>query len=104
MSFRAAFAILFLSFALTVGCKKPDAPVQVGEQKQDKKPEDKKPDPPAKNVEVADIKDKDVLELPYILWGGDVATFLANGGLETKPGTIFDKSGLHFKMYRERRL
>jgi ABC-type nitrate/sulfonate/bicarbonate transport system substrate-binding protein len=35
-----------------------------------------------------------VLEVPYILWGGDVATFYANGGLDTKPGSLFDKQGL----------
>ena len=29
------------------------------------------------------------LQVPFILWGGDVATFLANGGSETQPGSIF---------------
>jgi outer membrane protein OmpA-like peptidoglycan-associated protein len=36
--------------------------------------------------------------LPYITWGGDVATFHANGGLKTKPGSIFDRQGLDFSM------
>jgi ABC-type nitrate/sulfonate/bicarbonate transport system substrate-binding protein len=40
------------------------------------------------------------LEMPFILWGGDVATFHANGGLETKPGTLFDKLGLKLKLTR----
>ncbi len=34
-------------------------------------------------------------ELPYITWGGEGATFYANGGLKTKPGTIFAKQGLN---------
>ena len=29
------------------------------------------------------------VEVPFITWGGDVATFLANGGLTTQPGTIY---------------
>ena len=33
--------------------------------------------------------------LPFIFWGGDVATFLANGGLDTKPDTTFGKLGLY---------
>src|SRR5689334_1302527 len=46
------------------------------------------------------ISAKDGLPVPFILWGGDVATFLANGGLETKPGTTFDKQGLKLKLVR----
>ncbi len=38
------------------------------------------------------------IEVPYILWGGDFATFHANGGLSTKAGSIFDKQGLKVKM------
>ena len=34
------------------------------------------------------------VQVPFIVWGGDVATFHANGGLATKPGTIFQKQGL----------
>ena len=51
-------------------------------------------------VEVGDVKKTDVLEVPFILWGGDVATFLANGGLTTKDGTIFKKLGLNLKLTR----
>ncbi|HJT77293.1 MAG TPA: ABC transporter substrate-binding protein, partial [Gemmataceae bacterium] len=40
----------------------------------------------------------DALEVPYILWGGDVATFLANGGLKTQPDTIFARQGLHLTL------
>ncbi|HLN26504.1 MAG TPA: ABC transporter substrate-binding protein [Gemmataceae bacterium] len=40
------------------------------------------------------------LEVPFILWGGDVATFLANEGLTTKPDSIFEKQGLTLKLTR----
>jgi len=36
--------------------------------------------------------------VPFITWGGDVATFLANGGLETKPNTVAAKLGLNLKL------
>jgi ABC-type nitrate/sulfonate/bicarbonate transport system substrate-binding protein/outer membrane protein OmpA-like peptidoglycan-associated protein len=42
----------------------------------------------------------DEIEVPFILWGGDVATFHANGGLDTKEGTIFAKQGLKVKLVR----
>ena len=38
------------------------------------------------------------IEVPYILWGGDVATFLANGDLKTQPTSIFKESGLDVQM------
>jgi ABC-type nitrate/sulfonate/bicarbonate transport system substrate-binding protein/outer membrane protein OmpA-like peptidoglycan-associated protein len=38
------------------------------------------------------------LQVPYITWGGDMATFYGNGGLETKPGTLFQKQGLNLKL------
>lgn len=38
------------------------------------------------------------LQLPYITWGGDTATFWANGGLQTKGGSIFANQGLSFSM------
>jgi outer membrane protein OmpA-like peptidoglycan-associated protein len=39
------------------------------------------------------LPDKPVL-VPFIFWGGDVATFHANGNLETQPNSIFEKLGL----------
>lgn len=39
-----------------------------------------------------------VIQVPYILWGGDVATFHANGGLATAKGSLFDKRGLKLKL------
>src|SRR5262245_160126 len=47
---------------------------------------------------MGEVKKADVYELPYIFWGGDVATFHANGGLETKPESLFGKLGLKFKL------
>ena len=50
------------------------------------------------NVQVGEVSQTKPLVLPYITWGGDVATFHANGGLETKKGSIFDKQGLDLKL------
>src|SRR5262249_34361119 len=44
------------------------------------------------------IKPDQVLEVPFIFWGGDVATFHANGGLETTPDSLFGKQGLKLKL------
>src|SRR6185436_17501869 len=38
------------------------------------------------------------LQTPYITWGGDMATFYANGGLTTKAGSLFQKQGLNLKL------
>ena len=38
------------------------------------------------------------LKIPFITWGGDVATFLANGDVKTLPDTIFDKHGLTIEL------
>jgi hypothetical protein len=48
------------------------------------------------DVEVGDFQDTG--ELPIITWGGEAATFLANGGVETKPDSIFGQAGLKFKL------
>lgn len=44
------------------------------------------------------VGDQQPLKVPFITWGGDVATFLANGGLETQEGTIFQQGGLQLKL------
>ena len=51
-------------------------------------------------VKVTDFKRGKVLEVPFILWGGDVATFHANGGLETKKDSLFAKHDLELKLVR----
>lgn len=38
------------------------------------------------------------VRVPYILWGGDVASFTANGGLTTKAGSPFHKLGLNITL------
>ncbi len=38
------------------------------------------------------------ITVPYITWGGDVATFLANGGLTTETGSIFQAAGLQVRL------
>ncbi len=50
---------------------------------------------PVKSGPVAKVG---TVEIPYILWGGDVATFLANGDLKTKPSSIFQQSGLDIQL------
>jgi ABC-type nitrate/sulfonate/bicarbonate transport system substrate-binding protein len=50
------------------------------------------------DVKVGDVQKADVLQVPFILWGGDVATFHANGGLDTQAGSIFQKQGLKLKL------
>jgi ABC-type nitrate/sulfonate/bicarbonate transport system substrate-binding protein len=38
------------------------------------------------------------VQMPFIFWGGDVATFAANGGLETTADSHFGKHGLKIKL------
>ena len=38
------------------------------------------------------------IQVPYITWGGDMATFYANGGLTTKSGSLFQKQGLNLRL------
>lgn len=47
---------------------------------------------------VGEVTQSAPLTVPYITWGGDLATFHANGGLTTKPGSIFQKQGLNLKL------
>ncbi len=50
------------------------------------------------NVSVGDVAKETTVKVPYITWGGDVATFLANGDLKTKPGSIFAKQELNIEL------
>jgi ABC-type nitrate/sulfonate/bicarbonate transport system substrate-binding protein/outer membrane protein OmpA-like peptidoglycan-associated protein len=38
------------------------------------------------------------IQVPYITWGGDMATFYGNGGLTTKAGSLFQKQGLNLRL------
>ncbi len=50
------------------------------------------------SVSVQPVKATSPLSVPYITWGGDVATFYANGGLTTQSGSIYDSLGLKLKL------
>ncbi len=50
------------------------------------------------NVKVGNVTSTKEVQVPFIVWGGDVATFHANGGLVTKKESIYDKQGLNLKL------
>lgn len=49
-------------------------------------------------LKVGSVEASDPTPLPYLTWGGDVATFHANGGVTTQKDSIFGKAGLNFKL------
>jgi ABC-type nitrate/sulfonate/bicarbonate transport system substrate-binding protein/outer membrane protein OmpA-like peptidoglycan-associated protein len=49
------------------------------------------------DVAVQDVKPGQ-LQVPFIIWGGDMATFYANGGLKTKTGSLFHDQGLNLQL------
>lgn len=50
------------------------------------------------NAPIGGVTQTSPLLVPFITWGGDTATFYANGGLTTQPGTIFQKQGLNLQL------
>src|SRR5436309_11990371 len=44
------------------------------------------------------VKPGTVVDVPFIFWGGDVATFHANGGLETTADSILGKQGIKCRL------
>lgn len=44
------------------------------------------------------VSSSKTLQVPYITWGGDMATFHGNGGLKTKSNSIFQKQGLDLNL------
>lgn len=50
------------------------------------------------DAKVGSVKTDGQMEVPFITWGGDVATFHANGGPTTQSGSIYDKMGLDLKL------
>jgi len=50
------------------------------------------------STSVGTVTETSPLVVPFITWGGDIATFYANGGLTTEPKTIFHKQGLNLKL------
>jgi len=54
------------------------------------------------NTQVGEVKTGGPVQLPLITWGGDIATIYANGNSRTTvKGSIFEKEGLNFKLFRE---
>jgi len=49
-------------------------------------------------VQIGPVKSSGPIEVPYITWGGDVATFYANGGLTTTPNSIFGQQKLNLNL------
>lgn len=50
-------------------------------------------------VAVGPVRESGTYELPFILWGGEAATFHANGlALTTKPNTVFAGQGLNVRL------
>jgi len=49
-------------------------------------------------VRVDAVAASPTVQVPFILWGGDIATFLANGELKTKSGSIYQKMGLNMQL------
>lgn len=50
------------------------------------------------NVKVGPVAASGAIQVPFIVWGGDVATFHANGGLKTVKNTIFQQQGLDVQL------
>lgn len=50
------------------------------------------------SYQVGEVKNVSPINAGYILFGADIATFYANGGLKTQPGTIFAKQGLDLNL------
>lgn len=50
------------------------------------------------NVPIKPVENSKTVTVPYITWGGDAATFLANGGLKTDKGSTYQKSGLDIQL------
>lgn len=49
-------------------------------------------------VKVNEVSNTGPVQTPFIFWGGDVATFHANGGLRTAQGSIFARQGLNLNL------
>jgi hypothetical protein len=49
-------------------------------------------------IAVEPVKQTEQIQLHWLTWGGDVAFFLANGGVETTKDSTFGKFGLNIKL------
>ena len=50
------------------------------------------------STSIQPVADSKTVTMPFITWGGDVATFMANGDLTTQPSSEFAKLGLDVKL------
>jgi len=50
------------------------------------------------DVKVQEVGKGTTIQVPYITWGGDVATFLANGDMKTKSGSTYQTLGLDMQL------
>jgi ABC-type nitrate/sulfonate/bicarbonate transport system substrate-binding protein len=50
------------------------------------------------DVAIRPVEGASAVKVPFITWGGDVATFLANGELKTQPGSIYKQAGLNIEL------
>jgi outer membrane protein OmpA-like peptidoglycan-associated protein len=57
-----------------------------------------KPATTNRKLELGKVVQGEAIQVPYILWGGDMATFYANGGEKTREGTIMANQGLVLNM------
>ncbi|MEO0530403.1 MAG: hypothetical protein AAF266_07460 [Planctomycetota bacterium] len=49
-------------------------------------------------LSVQPVRGGNELSVPFITWGGDAATFHANGGLKTQSGSIYGEAGLKLNL------
>ncbi len=49
-------------------------------------------------IKAQDVAASKTIQVPFITWGGDVATFLANGDLKTKAGSTYQTMGLDMQL------
>lgn len=49
-------------------------------------------------LSVQPVRSGSELSVPFITWGGDAATFYANGGLKTQGGSLYGKQGLKLNL------
>lgn len=52
------------------------------------------------NPQPGKVKNAQVLEVPYLTWGGDEGFFYANGGETTQKGSIYANEGLNLKFVK----
>ena len=90
-----ALAAIVMAFNLASCDSEPSVPASPEPAAQADKA-GKSPATPAapRKLEKGKVVSGDALQVPFILWGGDMATFYGNGGLKTTENSIFHKQGL----------